>query len=55
MPNVEEAITAPCGCWFGSIDDAFVIEPCSLLCPLYLYALEEGKKQGKQFDVRVQS
>ena len=37
----------PCGCGIGNVDDSFVIEPCSLTCENYLYAVAETQRQGK--------
>lgn len=37
----------PCGCGIGNVDDSFVIEPCSMTCENYLYAIAETKRQGK--------
>lgn len=40
----------PCGCRMGTDiingTRTFLIEPCSLQCEYYLYALEESRKQG---------
>lgn len=36
-----------CGCEIGTIDDAFVIRPCSLRCERYRYVIEEGRAQDK--------
>lgn len=48
MALVSEAPTRmPCGCVFGTIDDIFVIEPCSPTCEVYAYAHEQSRKQGK--------
>lgn len=42
----------PCGCQIGTTTNAagegvFLIEPCSLDCVNYRYAVEETKRQGK--------
>jgi protein-disulfide isomerase len=37
---------APCGCVFGSVDDVFVVEPCSPTCDLYAYVVEQARKKG---------
>jgi hypothetical protein len=37
---------APCGCVFGSVNDVFVIEPCSDTCEVYAYAVTESRKKG---------
>lgn len=43
----QEWTVAPCGCGFGVVGDAFVIEPCDMLCPTYLYVVAESERQGK--------
>lgn len=35
IPDDGRWVIEPCGCGHGLIDDAFVIEPCSGLCPFY--------------------
>jgi hypothetical protein len=47
MTEEFEDFEAPCGCKFYTVQDAFVTEPCSLDCELYLYTVEETKRQGK--------
>jgi hypothetical protein len=37
----------PCGCQFGTVGAAFVIEPCQLTCPTYLMAIDESDRRGK--------
>lgn len=44
---MDDWTKAPCGCGFGIVGDAFVIEPCSLSCDVCLYALSETQAQGK--------
>lgn len=51
MPVTEPTTpfdVAPCGCRFGVVGDAFVIEPCDLDCEVYTYAVEEGRRQQKE-------
>lgn len=42
----------PCGCKIGNrvLDGevVFVIEPCDLSCPHYVYAIEAAQEQGKE-------
>lgn len=48
-------IKAPCGCVFGTVDDVFVIEPCSETCEVYAYAVTESRKRQNvtaQIDMR---
>lgn len=47
----DDWLVAPCGCGFGSVGDAFVIEPCSLTCEIYLYAVAENRRQGKPIEL----
>lgn len=41
----------PCGCWVGNEkvdgESRFLIRPCRLDCPAYVYALQETARQGK--------
>jgi hypothetical protein len=36
-----------CGCEMGTVDDAFVFRPCSLLCRWYVYFTAQAQAQGK--------
>lgn len=51
--NDEGLERLPCGCVCGTIGDAFVYMPCSLLCEFYLYAVAESKRQGKPLITKV--
>ena len=48
---VSDITRLPCGCqfWTEMIDGegAFVFEPCSETCEVYLYAKAEAARQGK--------
>lgn len=37
----------PCGCRIGTVEDAFVMEPCSPNCPYFQYTVDEARRQGK--------
>lgn len=37
----------PCGCVIDTIGDAFVMQPCSLTCTYYRYAMEQAEKMAK--------
>jgi hypothetical protein len=36
----------PCGCIVGNAGPAFVMQPCSLLCENYLYAMKLANELG---------
>ena len=36
-----------CGCEMGTVDDAFVYRPCSLLCRWYAYFTAQAREAGK--------
>jgi hypothetical protein len=38
---------APCGCQWGTVDDAFIFEPCSTDCDLLEYVQAEATRTGK--------
>lgn len=40
-------MTLPCGCKIDTIEDTFVMEPCSPDCEYYLYAMAEIRRQAK--------
>jgi hypothetical protein len=42
----DDYLVIPCGCETGTVDDAFVLRPCSLLCDWYLFTIGEAKRQG---------
>lgn len=45
----------PCGCeiWNEGPDGVeFVIRPCSLRCPSYLYAVEQSRAKGNPVEYR---
>lgn len=46
-PVVKNADQAPCGCKWGTLNGAFVFEPCSETCDVYAYAVEQGRKMGR--------
>lgn len=50
MPGALDLETLPCGCKVGTAiingANTFIIEPCSLTCKYYLFAVEESNKQG---------
>lgn len=41
------ATRLPCGCVIDTVGDAFVMQPCSLDCHYFRYAMAESKRQGK--------
>jgi hypothetical protein len=42
-------IEPPCGCRMWIQGEAFVVRPCALDCPLYLYARAAAARAGKPF------
>jgi hypothetical protein len=50
---MKDAMRAPCGCKFGTVDDIFVIEPCSLTCEVYAYAHTESRKRGMSMSAPI--
>lgn len=51
MPDDFERL--PCGCVMGSIGDAFVYIPCSVLCKFYLHAVDLAKQAGKPIETHI--
>jgi hypothetical protein len=43
----DRAVRLPCGCVIDTVGDAFVMQPCSLDCHYFRYAMDEAKRQGK--------
>lgn len=46
-PVVKNAEQAPCGCKWGTLNGAFVFEPCSETCDVYAYVVEAGRELQK--------
>jgi len=40
-----------CGCKTEVIGENFLISPCSLDCEVYLYCIEQSKRQGNTISV----
>jgi len=40
-------VRLPCGCEFGTVDDAFAYRPCSLLCQWYAYFTKTARELDK--------
>ena len=39
-----------CGCLIGNVGDAFVIEPCSGRCDMFIYAVRNSALAGKPIE-----
>lgn len=37
----------PCGCVIDTVGQTFVMQPCSLDCHYFRYAMAEAERQGK--------
>lgn len=45
--NREDAVHLVCGCQGWTVDDVFMFEPCSDVCPAYVIFLETAEEEGK--------
>lgn len=51
--KLHDVFRVDCGCVMGiSENDEFVIEPCSMICSVYQYVLEESGRQNKRLEFR---